>query len=741
MYFSLASVLAVAGCQREPVGPELNGAPHSDFNVTLENLSQTKTQLSPDNKVLWSEGDQMIAFEAVTVGSKYKVTAEAVGKTSGRFEFVETVSNDKVTEGPIDANVAFYPFKKSVICTQVSADEYLLEKVELPQQQAFARDSFASGSFPMVAVGETGDRDLDFRNVCGAVMFQLKGNATVASINLKGNNAEQLSGAAKVMAYADGRVPQIEMTSKALTSVSLDCGTGVSLSRTSATEFIIAVPPVVFEKGFTAVINSTDGRSMEFTTDKPNTVYRSSILKMPEIVFEDGNKTFQSVFVNDPGIAYVWDESVIPEITIHMTKDEWNKLLKRYDEFDHNVDYFHADFTYKKGDQVHFIEDGGVRLRGNTSRRRPEGNYGQMHNSSNPDWHHCHFGINFRKYHKDDDHTINGIRKVNLKWFKDDPCYVRELYSYDLYRRYGIWTAAHDVYCRVWLDIEGDPKPAYYGVYEMIEPIDDEFVERRVEGMFDSDEGFLWKCVYGEGGPADLRTDGGNSAPYWKMNWDQDNGINYTYEFKGDEEDFEAAKTQLGDFMQKLNGKGDDSFYTWINEVCDVEFLLKTYAVNVALGMWDDMWNNGNNYYLYFNTTDKYRYEVFFLPYDYDNSIGTSSNCGVQSDAGRQDPYNWGDSGLLMERMMKFDDFKQIYRDALKELVDPANNLFHMDASVPRIKAWQSKISPYISNDTGEDMSIYDQPAYWGNHGEYRLMDTGSNNFFKVKTSTINKMK
>jgi spore coat protein CotH len=225
------------------------------------------------------------------------------------------------------------------------------------------------------------------------------------------------------------------------------------------------------------------------------------------------------------------------------------------------------------------------------------------------------------------------------------------------------------------------------------------------------------------------------------MNWDQDNGINYTYEFKGDEEDFEAAKIQLGDFMQKLNGKSDESFYKWINEVCDVELLLKTYAVNVALGMWDDMWNNGNNYYLYFNTTDQYDYEVFFIPYDYDNSIGTSSHCGVQSDAGRQDPYNWGDSGLLMERMMKFNDFKQIYKDALKELADPANDLFHMNASVPRIKAWQEKISPYVSNDTGEDMWIEDKPAGWGNHGEYRLMDTGSNNFFKVKTETINKMR
>jgi spore coat protein CotH len=270
----------------------------------------------------------------------------------------------------------------------------------------------------------------------------------------------------------------------------------------------------------------------------------------------------------------------------------------------------------------------------------------------------------------------------------------------------------------------------------MIEPIDDEFVERRVEGMFENDGGFLWKCVYGEGGPADLR-----STEDWKFNWDQDNGINYTYEFKGDEEDFAAAKEQLVDFILKLKGKGEDSFYKWINEVCDVNFLLKTYAVNVAVGMWDDHWNNGNNYYLYFNSTDKYDYKVFFLPYDYDNTLGTSSVCGAQSDAGRQDPYDWGDSGNLMERLMKFDDFKLMYRKALGELVDPANKLLDMDSSVERIKGWQDSIDEFVSNDTGEDMSIHDRPAYWSNHGEYRLMDKGSNNFFRVKTETIRKMK
>ena len=443
---------------------------------------------------------------------------------------------------------------------------------------------------------------------------------------------------------------------------------------------------------------------------------------------------FTTASLNDEGLTYVWDESVIPEITIHMTSEEWNRLLKRYDEFSHNVDYFHADFTYRKGNEVITIEDGGVRLRGNTSRRRPEGNGGQEHDAVNPDWHHCHFGINFRKFHKDKEHTINGIRKVNLKWFKDDPCYVRELYCYDLFRRYGIWTSAFSTYCRLWLQID-DETPAYYGVYNMIEPIDDEFVERRVEGMFEDDGGFLWKCGWGDG-PADLKSTDDN-----KFNWDQDNGVNYTYEFKGDEEDFAAAKEQLVDFILKLKGKGEDSFYKWINEVCDVNFLLKTYAVNVAVGMWDDHWNNGNNFYLYFNSTDKYNYKVFFLPYDYDNTLGTTQNCGAQSDAGRQDPYNWGDTGLLMERLMKFDDFKLMYKNALLELVDPANKLLDMDSSVERVIGWQNDIKEFVSNDTGEDMSIYDRPASWSNHGEYRLMDKGSNNFFKVKAEAIRKMK
>jgi hypothetical protein len=35
--------------------------------------------------------------------------------------------------------------------------------------------------------------------------------------------------------------------------------------------------------------------------------------------------------IGHAGLSYIWDESVIPEITISITKDEWNNLLAAYD--------------------------------------------------------------------------------------------------------------------------------------------------------------------------------------------------------------------------------------------------------------------------------------------------------------------------------------------------------------------------------------------------------------------------
>ena len=430
------------------------------------------------------------------------------------------------------------------------------------------------------------------------------------------------------------------------------------------------------------------------------------------------------------GYSYIFDMEALPEIHLNISEKEWNDLLKLYDQNSNTDEYIHCDASFIKEGKIHSFTDTGLRLRGNTSRRRPEGNGGEMHNTENPDYHHVHFMLNLRKFQKDDEHELGGVRKIHLKWHKDDPCYAREIFCYDLFRRYGIWTALNTSYCRLWLKV-GDSKEAYYGVYIMLESPDERYLKKRIDG-FEDDKGFLWKCGWSNSGFG-AGLDSTNDDRFWH---DDNAGTeNRAYCLKTEIESFDAAKAQIKDFIKKLNGKSGDDFKNWISSVTDVELLLKTYAVNVAVGMWDDYWCNQNNYYIYFNSMDKENYKFFFIPYDYDNTLGTSS----MIDAGRQNPLNWdnSDSGRqLIEKLLQYSDYKKIYLDALKEICSN-DNLMKPAAATARIKGWHAMIGDYVSNDTGEDMKIKDRPAGWSNKGEYRLLESGSNNFFEAKAASI----
>ncbi|MBO5698101.1 MAG: CotH kinase family protein [Alistipes sp.] len=434
-------------------------------------------------------------------------------------------------------------------------------------------------------------------------------------------------------------------------------------------------------------------------------------------------------------LDWVFDMSAVPEIRIEVSLSEWNTLLEAYDRNSNTNTYIHCDAEFKSKGETHNFADAGLRLRGNTSRKRPEGNGGEMHKTNNADWHHCHFMLNLRKFQKDDAHELHNVRKLHLKWHKDDRAYCRELYCYDLFRRFGIWTAAYSSYCRLWIHVEGDSKPAYYGVYEMIEAVDDKYVKKRKE-LYGDHKHNLWKCGWG----ATLNY---NDIYNCSIHYDDDSENNYTYELKSNIENFEAAKAQLIEFTRNLTQRTGQDFHDWIASVCDVRLLLRTYAVNVAVGMWDDYWNNCNNFYIYFNSSDKNSYKFFFIPYDYDNTLGTSSHCGVQSDSGRHDPLNWGDTGRnpLIGKILQYDDYRAIYVEALKELCNPDNSLFDYDSSVARIQQWHSMIDDYVVNDTEEDCEIKDRPAGWGNLYDYRILDPSEDwNFFKVKCGVVAKM-
>lgn len=435
------------------------------------------------------------------------------------------------------------------------------------------------------------------------------------------------------------------------------------------------------------------------------------------------------------GYDYVWDEDALPEIHINVSLDEWNRLLAMYDENRYTRQYIMADMVYIKGGDTTAIDSVGLRLKGNSSRHRPEGRqYFVPHQTNTTLWRRVHFGINLRKYVDEDAHTIQGIRKIHLRCCTNDPSYVREKYCYDLFKRAGVWAAIRNEYCRLWLHVEGDDNEAYFGVYLMLEPIDKRYLKDRKD-KFGSSNGYLWKCRNLGSGGAGLNNPNGD---IW---YDDDTDDMHTYTLKTQTEEFDSARVQLVNFMNMLNTLTDTRFHTWIQQVTDVDLLLKTYAVNVAVGMWDDYWNNANNYYLYFSGKHLTGYKVFFIPYDYDSSLGNCSTSGYLTDSGRQNPLQWGHNyNPLIYKILQYEDFRQIYINHLMQLIDERYALNDREAAQARITAWHELIAPYISNDTGWEMAIEDRPADFSNHGEYNMLNDDENNFFTVKAESINTM-
>lgn len=427
----------------------------------------------------------------------------------------------------------------------------------------------------------------------------------------------------------------------------------------------------------------------------------------------------------------------VPSITLEFSVSDWNKILKNYDLNPNNEKKVVSHFTFDVNGTTITLDDIGVRLRGNTSRRRPEGETGELHNATNPDWHHAHFALDFSKYKLDQ--RFKGLNKMNLKWFKDDSNYCREIYSYDLYTRYGCWNAPRASYCRVTIKVKGDDKPAYFGVYAMIENIDEDFLDK-FQSKWGSGMGFLWKGGWGGGTNANLTMSSTQSIGVEDVNIDPALSVYYAYDLKTRKEELPAATAELTQFITDLNTKTGTAFQTWISQKMDIPLFLKTYATNVVLGMWDDYWVNGNNFYLYFAPNGK----VYFIPIDYDNALGTSQ---IIENSGTQDPLKWGNMSKrpLMTKILAIPQYQTLYKSYLKELVNPNNDLFATDRSIARIKVWQKNISGFVPNDTGEDMSIEDKPASWGNQPNYRLT-TGDNkggnndkpaNFFSTKTASI----
>ena len=270
----LLAALTLAACQK-------NETPALVADTITAQIEQeaapTKTYMDANNNIRWSEGDQVVAFMKSSYGHKYQLKSGFAGKVYADFALVSGNGGDLSAGIEWEHNIVYYPYSESAEVEKAGSG-YVLSAT-LPAEQNYAAGSFGNGAMAMVAVSE--NNNITFKNILGGMKLQLNGTQKVKSITLEGKNNEKLSGAATVTAYSGETKPAITMAQSASTSVTLNCGSGVQLNESTATEFIIALPPVVFTKGFTVTVTDTESNTYTVGTDKTNTVIRSSLLVMP----------------------------------------------------------------------------------------------------------------------------------------------------------------------------------------------------------------------------------------------------------------------------------------------------------------------------------------------------------------------------------------------------------------------------------------------------------------------------
>lgn len=274
---SILCALALCACNVQEQGKD---APQVSFRALQEQSGSVRTSLDPDFHVLWNSGDALTVFSSGSPGGEqFVISQEDDGKAEATF------TGNSVGSAPF---YALYPASAGA-----SFDGTAIS-FTLPGTQDYAAGSFSQGSNPMVA--KATDDIFKFKNLCGMLTVRLKGSATITSLSVKSNKAEALWGPASVsMDYTDVPVLVLDAPSdEAHSTLTLDCGEGVTLGDT-ATDFFFVIPAGTLSEGFTlTATDATLGRMVRQTFTNVE-IKRSRCNPMAAIAYVQTESPFLSI--------------------------------------------------------------------------------------------------------------------------------------------------------------------------------------------------------------------------------------------------------------------------------------------------------------------------------------------------------------------------------------------------------------------------------------------------------------
>jgi spore coat protein H len=385
--------------------------------------------------------------------------------------------------------------------------------------------------------------------------------------------------------------------------------------------------------------------------------------------------------LNVESFERLFDDTVQKSITIKISQGEWNYLdsvmIDYYNLFgNYRTDYYaKADLVYEDPSGLINVKNIGFRTRGNLSRVRIQEDDGTLNLSNFKISFHQDFDL--KEFASLKDRTVFGLEELDMKVNRNnDGTYLSEKFSLDLFSAFNVY-AAKTTLANLYIEIGGTSH--YYGVYTLFEPIDEQFLKRRLDdGMTD---GNLYKSLWQSYGPAALQTGYDNLAMGIK-----DESMNYrpAYDLKTNKK--VPDHTELIDFIFNINNLNGEDFQEYIEANFEVDMMLRLLAIGVLLGNPDDYRAMGNNYYFYQNSLSG---KWVMIPYDYDHGLGQGwdgapvfTNWTVGYDI-----YEWGNlnevftgqigfSHPLSDKLLSIESYQILYESYLDELIDPESDLF-----------------------------------------------------------------
>ena len=368
-------------------------------------------------------------------------------------------------------------------------------------------------------------------------------------------------------------------------------------------------------------INSSNNDSMSSTSNQNNTSFVSTNIledvKGNIITVNGKNDIDQDVFYDE---FYDYNSKI--EITLKFTNQSIYKLADYSDE-DYKKDMYHpCDMTIVMNDNAYIFKECGARMKGNTSRNSEFVNQDGTFNAP------VHFKVSvnqtfddeedndyyIRSWDNDEERNLRKKRRIgdskkfDIKYNKnEDNTFTKQIYAYYCYSQEGLVSQKNNL-IKVNIESENDRMTH---LYELQECIDSEFIERRYSE--DEAEGNLYKCTYTDRGPANL-TDYNN----YKIGVEEGN-YHPSYDLKTNDD--EPDHTILKNLIDTLNNNTSSAaeFKPTFDSLIDAEAFIKFAAMSWVIGNPDDLRNNSNNYYIYFNSLNN---KATFIPYDYDRCFG-----------------------------------------------------------------------------------------------------------------------